>query len=124
MFNIGEFSTISGIPVRTLRFYHEERLLVPAAVDAETGYRSYDERNLEVANVIVALRGLEFSLDEIREMLAGTGDDADILDHLEQQRDVDGRTAAALSKCGQADRRNHPTRARSAGGTKHGYVSL
>jgi DNA-binding transcriptional MerR regulator len=88
MFNIGEFSTISGIPVRTLRFYHEERLLVPAAVDVETGYRSYDERNLETANVIVALRGLEFSLDEIREMLAGADDDGDILSHLERQRDA------------------------------------
>lgn len=87
MYNIGEFSTISGIPVRTLRFYHEERLLVPAAVDAETGYRSYDERNLEVANVIMGLRGLEFSLNEIREILFGASDDADILAHLERQRE-------------------------------------
>jgi DNA-binding transcriptional MerR regulator len=87
-YNIGEFSTISGIPVRTLRFYHEERLLIPASVDAETGYRSYDERNLEVANVIVALRGLEFSLDQIREILADNTDDEDILAHLERQRDA------------------------------------
>jgi DNA-binding transcriptional MerR regulator len=33
MFSIGEFSTASGITVRTLRFYHEIGLLVPAAVD-------------------------------------------------------------------------------------------
>jgi DNA-binding transcriptional MerR regulator len=90
MFTIGEFSTISGIPVRTLRFYHEEGLLVPAAVDVETGYRSYDERNLELANVIVALRNLEFSLDDIREIMAGANDDADLLAHLERQREVIG----------------------------------
>jgi DNA-binding transcriptional MerR regulator/DNA gyrase inhibitor GyrI len=86
MFSIGEFSKISGLPMRTLRFYHERGLLVPAAVDVETGYRSYDERNLDVARVIVALRGLEFSLEEIAEMLAGAADDADILDHLERQK--------------------------------------
>jgi DNA-binding transcriptional MerR regulator/effector-binding domain-containing protein len=92
MFTIGEFSTISGIPVRTLRFYHEEGLLVPAAVDVETGYRSYDERNLELANVIVELRKLEFSLDDIREILAGTSDDADLLAHLQRQRaSISGR---------------------------------
>jgi DNA-binding transcriptional MerR regulator len=82
VFSIGEFSTASGIPVRTLRFYHDEGLLVPAAVDCETNYRSYDQRNLEVARVIVALRDLEFSLDDIREILGGCAEDADILAHL------------------------------------------
>jgi DNA-binding transcriptional MerR regulator len=86
MFTIGEFSKISGIPVRTLRFYHEKGLLVPSAVDVETGYRSYDDRNVEVARIIVALRRLEFSLEDIAEILAGATDDADILAHLERQR--------------------------------------
>jgi DNA-binding transcriptional MerR regulator/effector-binding domain-containing protein len=86
MYNIGEFSTISGIPVRTLRFYHEMGLLVPAKVDPQTNYRSYDERNLELANVIVALRGIEFSLEEIREILAECRDDADIVGQLERQK--------------------------------------
>ena len=87
MFSIGEFSRISGIPVRTLRFYHEKNLLVPSAVDIETGYRSYDERNLEAAQVIVALRALEFSLDDIAEILAEAKDDPDLLAHLERQRE-------------------------------------
>ncbi|HEX3599998.1 MAG TPA: MerR family transcriptional regulator, partial [Lacipirellulaceae bacterium] len=86
MFSIGEFSMMSGIPVRTLRFYHEQGLLVPAAIDPESNYRSYDARNLERANVIVALRQLEFPLDDIREILAGAADDADILSYLERQK--------------------------------------
>ena len=86
MFSIGEFSMMTGIPVRTLRFYHDVGLLVPAAVDAQTNYRSYDERNLEVAKVIVALRGMEFKLEEIREILAECGDDSDILSQLENQK--------------------------------------
>ena len=54
MFTIGQFSMMSGIPVRTLRFYHEVGLLIPIAIDSQTNYRSYDERNLEKAKVLVA----------------------------------------------------------------------
>jgi DNA-binding transcriptional MerR regulator len=36
MFTIGEFSKLSGLTVKTLRFYHEEGLLVPAFVDPDT----------------------------------------------------------------------------------------
>jgi DNA-binding transcriptional MerR regulator len=86
MYSIGEFSIVSGIPVRTLRFYHEKGILVPAAIDVETGYRSYDDRNLEAARVIVALRSLDFAIDDIREILAGAADDADIIAYLERQR--------------------------------------
>jgi len=86
MYSISQFSSASGIPVRTLRFYHELGLLVPAAVDPQTNYRSYDERNLELANIIVTLRGLEFSLEEIREILINCRDDVDILANLERQR--------------------------------------
>src|SRR5215213_6636100 len=86
MFSIGEFSTISGITVRTLRFYHEIGLLVPAKVDPATNYRTYDERNLETAKVIAALRSLEFSLEQIREILAECRDDTDVLGQLERQQ--------------------------------------
>lgn len=86
MFSIGEFSTITGITVRTLRFYHELGLLVPAAIDPATNYRTYDERNLETAKVIAALRGLEFSLEQIREILAECRDDQDALEQLERQQ--------------------------------------
>ncbi len=86
MLSIGEFSSASGIPVRTLRFYHDEGLLVPAAIDPDTNYRSYNRQNLEVARVIVALRDLEFSLDEIREILAECQEDGDVLDQLARQK--------------------------------------
>jgi len=86
LFSIGEFSRMSGLPVKTLRFYHERQLLIPALVEGETGYRYYDPRNLETAQVIVALRGLDFGLDVITEILAGHRDDGDILVFLEQQK--------------------------------------
>jgi DNA-binding transcriptional MerR regulator/DNA gyrase inhibitor GyrI len=86
MFNIGEFSKITGLPVRTLRFYHEKGLLVPAAVDDQSGYRYYNERDLEVARVIVALRGMAFSLDDISGILRDCAEDDDVLVYLERQR--------------------------------------
>lgn len=86
MYSIGEFSKISGLPVKTLRFYHERGLLDPAAVDPETGYRYYDERNLETAFVIRTLRQFEFSLDDIATILEQCGDDCDVVDYLEKQK--------------------------------------
>ncbi len=37
MFSIGEFSKVTGLTVKTLRFYHEQGLLVPSCIDEETG---------------------------------------------------------------------------------------
>lgn len=86
MFSIGEFSKICGLPVKTLRFYHERGLLVPAKIGAGSGYRYYDQRNVEVARVIAVLRTLEFSLDEISEILAEASDDEDLLDRLSAKK--------------------------------------
>ena len=60
MFTIGEFSKVTGMTVKTLRFYHEAGLLAPTMVDEQTGYRYYDESKIETARVIAYLRGLEF----------------------------------------------------------------
>jgi DNA-binding transcriptional MerR regulator len=38
---IGRFSRLTGVGVKALRHYDEVGLLVPAAVDDETGYRFY-----------------------------------------------------------------------------------
>lgn len=85
-YSIGEFSRASGVPAKTLRFYHEKGLLVPAAIDPATGYRSYDHGSLERARVIVALRKLEFSLDEIGAILSKAEGDEDILDQLDRRK--------------------------------------
>ncbi len=65
MFSIGEFSRITGFTVKTLRFYHEKGIVVPACVDDQTGYRYYDESGVDRARVVAHLRKLEFPLSEI-----------------------------------------------------------
>jgi DNA-binding transcriptional MerR regulator/effector-binding domain-containing protein len=86
VFSIGEFSKITGLSIKTLRFYHEEGLLEPSHVDAETGYRYYASAKIETARAIAFLRGLDFTVHEIREILIRTDDDADLLDVMQRQR--------------------------------------
>ena len=86
MLTIGEFSKITGLTIKTLRFYHEKGLLVPAWTDEQTGYRYYNPRQVDKARIITQLRRLEFSLEQISEMLTNYEDEADILDFLERQR--------------------------------------
>lgn len=88
MFTIGEFSKITGLSVKTLRFYHEEGLLVPTSIDDATGYRYYDGSLVEVARTIAFLKSLDFTLAEIREILGGEQDEAALVAALERQRKV------------------------------------
>jgi DNA-binding transcriptional MerR regulator/effector-binding domain-containing protein len=86
VYTIGEFSRITGLSIKTLRFYHDQGLLLPSVVDDQTGYRYYSVSKIEVAQVIAGLRSLDLSLAEIAELLQSCDDDEDILDLLVQQR--------------------------------------
>lgn len=88
MFSIGEFSTVTGLTVKTLRFYHEQGVLEPTSIDPGSGYRFYSESKIEVARVIAALRDLGFSVAEVKEILRNHDDDADILTFLESRRQL------------------------------------
>ncbi|MFT7670044.1 MAG: hypothetical protein ACI8X5_002751 [Planctomycetota bacterium] len=47
LYSIGEFSRMCGLPVKTLRFYHEKGILTPAAVEGVTGYSVPTDSNKE-----------------------------------------------------------------------------
>ena len=63
MLKIGEFSKLSMLTVKALRFYEKEGLLIPAHVDAWTCYRFYEASQLETAAAIKALRQLDFTVE-------------------------------------------------------------
>lgn len=86
MFTIGEFSRLTQFSIKALRLYHERGLLIPGRVDAATGYRQYEERDLERAFLIQRLRILGLSLDDIQRILAQFTDDGDLVDFLERKR--------------------------------------
>src|SRR4051795_12510666 len=67
---IGRFSRLTGVGVKALRHYDEVGLLIPAAVDDETGYRFYSADQVDRAEAIRLLRRLDTPLDENRSTLA------------------------------------------------------
>jgi len=69
MFKIGDFSKLSQVSVRTLRYYEEVGLLKPAEVDRFTSYRYYTVDQLPRLNRILALKDLGFSLEQIARLL-------------------------------------------------------
>lgn len=70
MIKIGDFSALTHISVKTLRYYDETGLLPPYRVDSETGYRYYSTTQLPRLYKILALKDLGFSLEQISRMLA------------------------------------------------------
>ena len=56
MYKIGDFSKIVGIPIRTLRFYDQYKVLQPSVVDNFTGYRYYSEENIIECEMIKLLK--------------------------------------------------------------------
>ncbi len=69
MLSIGDFSRLSRIPVKTLRYYDEIGLFKPLAVDRFTGYRHYSASQLRQLNRILALKDLGLSLEQIAQIL-------------------------------------------------------
>ncbi|MBQ1815222.1 MAG: MerR family transcriptional regulator [Ruminococcus sp.] len=67
---IKEFAQLTGVSVRTLHYYDEIGLLKPSEVDAQTGYRFYDENAFERMQEILFYRELDFSLKTISEILS------------------------------------------------------
>jgi len=69
MIRIGDFSKLSRVSVKTLRYYDEMGLLKPVQVDTFTGYRLYEYCQLSVLHRILAFKDLGFSLEEIGRLL-------------------------------------------------------
>lgn len=82
MLKIGDFSKLSRITIRMLRYYDEINLLKPDTVDRWTGYRYYDETQLLTANKIQLLKSLGFGLSSIKELLTHFYDYSQIEDFL------------------------------------------
>ena len=69
MIRIGDFSKLSRVSIKTLRYYDDMGLLKPMHVDEWTGYRYYAFEQLPRLNRILALKDLGLSLAEITGLL-------------------------------------------------------
>ena len=90
MIGIGEFSKMTGLTVKALRFYHREGVLEPARIDEKTGYRYYAPGQIEVARIVRRLRDLDFPVSDVAEIVGHFEDESDILEFLVRQNQVIG----------------------------------
>ena len=68
MKTVKEVSMITGVSIRTLRYYDEIGLLKPTEL-TETGYRLYDNKALEKLQAILFFRELEIPLIDIKKIM-------------------------------------------------------
>nr|WP_282599995.1 MerR family transcriptional regulator [Patulibacter sp. SYSU D01012] len=88
MHRIGEVAERVGLSLRTVRYYEEQGLVVPAT-RTDGGFRLYADEQIDRLRLIKATKPLGFSLDETRELLAAR--DA----HGAPDAEAGDRTAAA-----------------------------
>lgn len=82
---VGQVAETFGVTVRTLHHYDEVGLLHPSE-RTPAGYRLYTADDLRRLSTIVVYRRLDFSLEEIGELLEAEGDA--VVEHLRRQRDA------------------------------------
>ena len=68
MKTVKDVSQITGVSIRTLRYYDEIGLLKPTAL-TEAGYRLYDNKALEKLQEIMFFRELEVPLMDIKKIM-------------------------------------------------------
>jgi DNA-binding transcriptional MerR regulator len=94
LLTIGEVARRSGLTASALRFYDREGVLVPADVDAQTGYRRYAVAQVRGARLLASLRRVGMPLAEVALVLdedarGACGAAADVVS-AHEQRLVDG----------------------------------
>lgn len=66
---VGDLARLTGLTVRTLRFYNQIGLFSPSG-RTESGHRLYNESDLSRLQQILSLKELGLSLEEIKSVLA------------------------------------------------------
>ena len=70
--NVGQAARRSGLPAKTIRYYEDIGLIRPAR--AANGYRDYSGDDIHRLAFLRRARGLGFSIDDCRQLMALYGD--------------------------------------------------
>lgn len=66
---INQLASLTGVSPKTIRYYESIGVL-PEARRSPNGYRDYEEPDLERLKLVAGARRLEFSLDDVSEIIA------------------------------------------------------
>jgi DNA-binding transcriptional MerR regulator len=69
-FSIGRLAAVTGLPVKTIRFYSDAGLLPPSG-RTEAGHRRYTATDVARLQLVRALRDLGVALETVGQLLAG-----------------------------------------------------
>lgn len=86
MYRISEFSKITNLTVKALRYYDEQGILVPSHRDSQNGYRYYSEEDFKRAQLVALLRSFDFSISEQRDVMENFDEDTDLAYFLEEKK--------------------------------------
>ncbi len=103
MFKIGEFSKLTQVSIRMLRYYDETGLLKPAQIDQFTGYRSYSVDQIPTLHRIVFLRDSGFHITEIAAALQNWQDDYIIGELRNKQKAIQSLICTEMERAAKID---------------------
>ncbi|NOJ73328.1 MerR family transcriptional regulator [Paenibacillus alvei] len=70
LWKVGDLAKLTGLTLRTLRFYDQIGLFSPSA-HSDSGHRLYNEADLSRLQQILSLKELGLSLEEIKSIVTG-----------------------------------------------------
>ncbi len=104
MLKIGDFSRLSRVSVKALRYYDDIGLLKPVNVDRFTGYRYYSVDQVIRLNRIIILRYLGLSLAEVAKIMDDNPSSGQIIQMLRvKQEEIRSRLKDDESRLGQVE---------------------
>jgi DNA-binding transcriptional MerR regulator len=92
LLSIGEFAAATQLSQKALRIYDEQRLLMPARIDAASGYRYYTSEQVSLGRLVRTLREMNLSLNDIGRVLGEKGAGAETV-LADLAREIDERYA-------------------------------
>ena len=70
---------------KTLRYYDQERILVPSYRNRSNGYRLYTSDDIEKAGIVRDMRNFGFTISEMKDALRNIRNPDDFLDYLDEK---------------------------------------
>ena len=100
LYRIGMFANMNHVTIKTLRYYDEQKLLLPVYVDEENGYRYYAAGQMAQLHIIIALKNMGFSIDDIRKIMDGAEEKSFLL---EKKQEILKEIAVLTDKLAQVE---------------------